>query len=79
MEFYLHELWSKTLHAAYFLVSQSHLPYNSSLNISLGPSWQSPTASLAQSSDINAYKQIPVEGLRQRLLSHPHTLYSGCG
>lgn len=48
----LHELWSKTLRAAYFLVGQSHLPYNSSLNISLGPSWQSPTASLAQSSDI---------------------------
>lgn len=45
----LHKLWSKIIvHATHFLARPPHLCYNSSLNISLGPSWQSPTASLAQ-------------------------------
>lgn len=41
-----YELWSKTLYTL-FPTSPSHLLYIS-LNTSLGPSWQSPTAGVAQ-------------------------------
>lgn len=69
----LYELWFKTPHATCFLTSPYHLSYNSSLNISLGPSWQSPTASLAQSSNINAYNRylLRISG-KGYLVIHTH-------